>query len=429
MAVYWVYMMSFFRRICFKHLIQMLMLLAIIYMPLAHAWLVDKEGESVESTIPNKLKAMENAGDQMDGEQLRALIAAVEASEKKAQQMVAKYWSSLESSNEYQWVIYKQNFERKIAIDYLNNQIRITIPRLRVEHRTDFVRQAEVVQHELTNVLGLTLYEVLLLDQGIQLLGEEYKDQLLPEKSGSPLLFSELFTDSPSQDEIQMLANDMMANAYIRYHDQLSSNSVAAFNVKISSRITYEVPLPKERLIKKAKEYVPLAESFGKDLSVPPSLVMAIMHTESYFNPLAKSSIPAFGLMQIVPRTGGADAVRSLYDRPPKLSPGYLYDPKNNVELGTAYLSILYYRYLSKVKDPMSRMFIAVAAYNAGASNVAKAFVSTASMQHAVDKINSLSAQEVLDKLQYHAPAQQTRDYVKKVLKRKKRYDEEGIFL
>lgn len=53
---------------------------------------------------------------------------------------------------------------------------------------------------------------------------------------------------------------------------------------------------------KQAEKYRPLVEQYAQRYSISPSLVFAIMRTESNFNPFAVSSAPAYGLMQLVPK-------------------------------------------------------------------------------------------------------------------------------
>ncbi|MEF1261436.1 transglycosylase SLT domain-containing protein, partial [Vibrio harveyi] len=105
--------------------------------------------------------------------------------------------------------------------------------------------------------------------------------------------------------------------------------------------VEYKVKIPKSSLANRANQYLPAIQQESAKRELPPALVLAIMHEESHFNPKAKSHVPAYGLMQIVPTTAGHD-VNKLYrgkDKPMKAND--LYDPNLNIETGTAYLKIL----------------------------------------------------------------------------------------
>jgi len=158
---------------------------------------------------------------------------------------------------------------------------------------------------------------------------------------------------------------------------------------------------------------------------IPTHLIYAIMETESYFNPTAKSPVPAFGLMQLVPDTGARDAYKFLYSKDVLLGEAYLYDADNNIELGVAYLHLLYYRYLRLIKDPASRQWATIAAYNSGVENVVISFIGEYSRpkyasrwswkQQAINKINRMKPEQVYQHLRKYLPAEETRDYIKKV--------------
>ena len=82
----------------------------------------------------------------------------------------------------------------------------------------------------------------------------------------------------------------------------------------------------------------------------------------------------------------------------------------------------LYYDYLKDIKNPESRLYYTIAAYNAGASSVARAFIGKASFTEAVDTINRMTPEQVLDRLVAKAPRKETRQYLQKVMKRRAYY-------
>ncbi len=204
------------------------------------------------------------------------------------------------------------------------------------------------------------------------------------------------------------------------------AGNVAVSNVFASAkqdkdivRVSFKIP---HSIHRKAVKYADVVTTAAEKERINDELIYAIMETESSFNPMAKSHIPAYGLMQIVPHTASKDATSYLYGKAKILAPSFLYKPKNNVTIGAAYLHVLLYKYMRKVKNTESRMYCAIAAYNTGASNVAKAFINRASFTQAVAEINKLSSREVYEKLKKFLPRKESRTYVEKVAKRMKKY-------
>ena len=222
--------------------------------------------------------------------------------------------------------------------------------------------------------------------------------------------------------------------------EKINSETVGAFGRRIVQRNGVEgepirgadgkprhlsrlrLSLAKQHLQVRARRYYPLvrehAERFGHD----PAIIMAMVHTESAFNPMAASGASAYGLMQLVPSSGAREAYRWLHSKDMAPTPDYLMRPRENIELGTAYLRILQERMFEGVEHPTSRLYCAVAAYNGGAGNVGRTFTGRKSVQTSLDKINTSSPEQVLQKLRTAAPHEETRDYVRRVFERTQLY-------
>ena len=171
---------------------------------------------------------------------------------------------------------------------------------------------------------------------------------------------------------------------------------------------------------KQAEKYRTTVNRFADQFNISPSLIFAVIRTESNFNPFAVSSAPAYGLMQLVPSSGGRDAYRKAKGKDTIPSREYLFDPDNNIELGSAYLGVLSYDLLEDIDNEISREYCIISAYNTGPRNVLKTFAgdSTAAINH----INSLEPPAVYDRLRNNLPYQETRDYLVKVVTFRKQF-------
>jgi membrane-bound lytic murein transglycosylase C len=171
---------------------------------------------------------------------------------------------------------------------------------------------------------------------------------------------------------------------------------------------------------KQAEKYRAVVLRYAEQYKMSPSLVFAIIRTESNFNPYAVSSVPAYGLMQLVPTSGGREAYRRAKGEDVAPTRDYLFDPQNNVELGTAYLNVLMFNQLEEVSNDISREYCVIAAYNTGSGNVLRTF--SKNRTTAVQQINGLQPGTLYDKLRSNLPYQETRNYLEKVTTYRKSY-------
>jgi soluble lytic murein transglycosylase len=137
--------------------------------------------------------------------------------------------------------------------------------------------------------------------------------------------------------------------------------------------------------------YRDIVEDLSGRYGIEPLLVVSVIREESRFDPEAKSSAGARGLMQVMPQTA--------YQLDNKLKLGIsntyqIYDVKNNLHLGVYYLSNL-------IKEFGSYTY-ALAAYNAGEEKV----------RRWIQKGNYKSIDEFIEDIPYT----ETKSYVKRVL-------------
>ncbi len=171
---------------------------------------------------------------------------------------------------------------------------------------------------------------------------------------------------------------------------------------------------------KQAEKYRGAVDKYAAQFKVSPSLVFAVIRTESNFNPFAVSGAPAYGLMQLVPSSGGREGYRSAKGRDVAPTKEYLFDADNNIELGTAYLGVLFSKQLDYVANATSREYCVISAYNTGPSNVLKAF--SKDKVAAVNGINGLEPPGVYEKLRTSLPYEETRQYLVKVVGYRKQF-------
>ncbi len=140
-------------------------------------------------------------------------------------------------------------------------------------------------------------------------------------------------------------------------------------------------------------------QASAKEFSVDENLIYAVIYTESGFRADAESGAGAVGLMQLMPET--FTWLQERLDGEVVYSEDALKTPSVNIRYGTYFLSYLLEQY--------SDVPTALAAYNAGTTNV--------------DRWLSDSAYSSDGKTLDDIPYDETRNYVKKVTDVRKKYE------
>lgn len=184
--------------------------------------------------------------------------------------------------------------------------------------------------------------------------------------------------------EASAIDNVVSSNAGVSWSDGLLWQQLGAVSKNISTNTEHSTSgksLP--------SSYNDLIEQASRKYGVPESLIKAVIDTESSFNPQVVSSAGAKGLMQLMDGTAQGLGVSNSFD------------PAQNIDAGTRYLS-----YQLKRFDGQEKM--ALAAYNAGPGRVQRLGVS--SDAELMNNINSLP--------------EETRNYISKVQNARSKYEE-----
>jgi len=193
---------------------------------------------------------------------------------------------------------------------------------------------------------------------------------------------------------------------------RFQEDNVRALNTLKRSYPDYSQMKPEELTREEWDVFYPLAywdiivqESRARNLD--PYQVAGLIRQETIFSSRAKSSAYAYGLMQVLVPTGRLTARKYGVDR--EITAESLYEPRLNIQLGTAYLR--------DQIDKFGRIEYVAAAYNAGPNRV-------------VQWKTSLPFE--IDEWAEEVPLKETRGYIQGVVRNRlqylRLYDDKGNF-
>ena len=302
------------------------------------------------------------------------------------------------------YVKYTENYKNRVVVDYDAGSI--LIEHLEDDAVKDKLRRATVVALLTPGDPGAV---DLFSDKEIVLTGQPYLQELVVDQNNAVI---------KTREDVERYASYLV-------EQRLQQRSI---DVNGTRKTVYYVQMAmvNTAIDKRALQYASLVRLNSDKTRVSRALIYTIIRIESAFNPYAVSSAPAYGLMQLVPTSGGREAYRKARGEDVIPTKEFLFTPENNIEFGSAYLGVLLFDSpLREIRDPLSREYCAIAAYNTGPSNVYRAFSSKSGRERqdeAMDTVNAMRPDDVYNALRSKLPYAETRGYIVNAVQAKKRY-------
>ncbi len=319
-------------------------------------------------------------------------------------EQIEKLWNEFIESTPKEWISYNSDFSSRSKVNFEKNKIKVES----VVEAPQKVTDEKVEESKAKDALKKQIVSIL-----------KEKDEITNE----PILKNQVATTNNKvikQNEVEKVAEDIVRK----------SKKVTYKNKEGKKMIKYEIDLnliPNNIKIRLEK-YKPTIEKFCKKYDIDKSLVLAIIHTESFFNPKAYNRHGnAYGMMQIVPKYAGLTMNNYIFKKNKKPSSRQLFNSEINIEMGIGYMRWLDDNKWSKVTNKTNRQYCIICSYNGGPGTIYKAM--TGKMRNIGDKwepmfvnLSKMDSQKLYRKLRKDVPFEETRNYIRLVTEKMNKY-------
>lgn len=374
---------------------------------------VESDFEKFKREQQEQLKAMKDS----QNDEIKAMIKEYDdyvKAEKEAYNAFVKKMSALwgednvTESTQTNWVEYYDDGKTRSDVDFENGEATIeiildedTLQESKEEEQSIIENKIENSVKRLLITKGKTKDYDTPMEKAVPLQSEAVLENQVQTPSGK------MVTEETVEEDAKEIAAAMVPEV----------KTIKGSDGKERKVVTVKLDLVPDHLRTRAEQYKNEVEKYCNMYDLEPALVYAVIQTESAFNPKAKSHVPAYGLMQIVPNSAGKDCAQSLKKPFDKPTANYLYEPNNNIEMGVHYLYLLRKRYFNKVTDTDKSVLCMIASYNTGAGNLARALRGDTNISKAIPKINEMSYKELFSYLEKHL-LPETQNYIRRVSSR-----------
>lgn len=366
-----------------------------------------KEQQKQMETMMQSDKALY---DDLEKEYQDYLKAEKEAYDKFVKEMSAMWGGgNVVESTKKDWVEYSDDGKSRSVVDFEQGEATIEIIITPEEGKSE-----EKIEEKVEEKI-----KELIVNKGTTKDYDSEKEKALPLQE-TPVLENQIQTPSGelvTEENVEESVKEIVQEVVVE------KKEVTGDDGETRQVVTVKLDLVPDHIKTRAEAYKNEVETYCRKYKVNPAMVYAVMQTESSFNPKAKSYVPAYGLMQIVPTSAGKDCAASLNKSFSQPTANYLYEPENNIEMGVHYLYLLDKRYYTNVTDSDSRDLCVIASYNTGAGNVARALRGDTKISKAIPQINEMSYEELFKYFE-NKLLPETQNYIRKVTERMNSFNE-----
>lgn len=252
----------------------------------------------------------------------------------KYEKYIEDMWGDFKESSPKTWVGYTEDFSGRTSVDFDSSKVVVEV--VVEENSSD-----EEVKQKLEALTKKILEEK-----------DETGTRILEGQVASP--------DNPNQAVKPADAKAVVEKAIIT-EKSVNGKKVYAISLDLVS------DSDKKRIAK----YEDLISKYCKEAGVEPALALAIIRTESCFNPRAYNRTGnAYGMMQIVPKYAGRTMNRILYKKDKEPGGKILFDPDKNLRMGINFLGHLKSTSWKKITNDINQRYCMICSYNGGSGAI-----------------------------------------------------------
>ncbi|MCK4357745.1 MAG: DUF3393 domain-containing protein [Candidatus Cloacimonetes bacterium] len=315
---------------------------------------------------------------------------------------IEKEWNEFVESTKKEWVTYSPDFKGRSQVNFEKGTVKIEAVVEKDDPKSD-EKAKEIVKEQFKKIL-------------------KEKDE-----TDNPILKGQI-----KIKDIGVVNEKNIDYAVEKVIEKGKISITKGKDKKERTHFTIVLDMVPDHIQVRINKYKPYIEKQCEKFKIDPPIALAIIHTESFYNPRAYNRHGnAYGMMQIVPKYAGSTMNYVLYKKRGKPSSSVLYNPENNLEMGIGYMRWLADNKWDEVTNKTNLYYCIICSYNGGPGSVYKAM--TGKMKGIQDKewdkmmsdLNTMDSKKLYKKLHKDIPWKETRNYIKLVTERMDKYYKE----